>query len=191
MTPPPDELDLATLHELLASDDVWVDPDPATESAVVDAIVGDRGQIRPPGRPRARRSLTAAAVLAAISVGAVVGTLALSRDAAAPGVAVALAAADPSASMSASATVDRRPGGVRIVLDVGNLPPAEAGTFYQAWLTNDVERVSAGTFHLRGSTGEIELWCGIDEPGYSTLAVTLERMGADDGPVVLTGRIDR
>jgi hypothetical protein len=189
MTEPPDELDERTLSELLASPAVWIEPDPATEEAVVDAIAGERSVDRRTGV--GRRLVTAAAAVLVIASAAVIGSMVLTRDASTPGVAVALASTDPSSAVTANATVDRRPGGTRIVLDASGLPPAAAGSFYHAWLTNDVERVSAGTFHLRGTTGEIELWCGIDDPEYSTLAVTLERTGGRAGPVVLVGRIER
>lgn len=192
----PDPDDAHALHELLASPAIWDDPDPAIEDAVVAAIVAERDQ-RPIGpvdaAPHRRpRWLAAAAAVLVVAAGSVVaGVALLSGEARPPGVAVALAAVDPTRALTASAMVERTPQGVKIVLDASSLPPAEAGTYYQAWLTDGDDRVSAGTFHLREGAGTIELWCGLDDPHRSTLAVTLERMDEDAaGDVVLTGVID-
>ena len=85
------------------------------------------------------------------------------------------------------------PIGTRIILDVAGLPPAEPGTYYEAWMRVDAETgVSAGTFHLRGGDGEIELWSGVTAADYPLLTVTVQDEGqaASSGVVVLRGRID-
>jgi hypothetical protein len=40
-------------------------------------------------------------------------------------------------------------------------------------------KVSAGTFHLRGGNGQIELWAGVVGPEFTRLAVTLEPVDDD------------
>ncbi|CAN5409336.1 hypothetical protein BH23ACT3_BH23ACT3_04130 [soil metagenome] len=197
------ELD-RTLSAMLSSPAVWTEPPPDGEETLVRAIGRELRSEHPttPTTPTTRRATwlwSAAAAVVLIAGIATVAAVMSTRDATSPGVAVALASADPAGSMTATAMVERTGGGVKIVLDPSQLPPADPGSYYHAWLTNDRDRVSAGTFHLRGGGGTIELWCGIDDPAYRTLAVTLERVEneateqATDGggqPVVLVGRIN-
>jgi hypothetical protein len=197
------------LSAMLSSPSVWAEPPHDGEEALVRAI-GREARAAPPGlvstrqaTRRAGRRVAAAAAVVLIAGSVTVAAVASTRDGAAPGVTVALASADPAGTMTATAMVERTAGGVKIVLDPSELPPADPGSYYHAWLTNDRDRVSAGTFHLRGGGGSIELWCGIDDPSYRTLAVTLERVerepagappntgdGGGGHQVVLVGRIE-
>lgn len=206
---PVDEFDApvdAGLADLLASPSVWAEPPPELGDRVVEAITGEhslhhitRAERRfdvpaaqesvssvpvSGGRGGTRTSapLVMAAAAMVLVMAVAVGAVALTRSGGGDGgVAVALAAADPAHAVSASAVVDVTPKGTKIVLDAGNLPPAEPGTYYHAWLASDHERVSAGTFHLRGGDSRVELWCGIDDPEFTTLAVTLESTGRPTG----------
>ena len=59
---------------------------------------------------------------------------------------------------SAVATVEETGSGVAIELDVSGLPPAEPGTYYQAWVKGPDGLVTVGTFHMRG--GDDTSSCG-------------------------------
>lgn len=205
-----DELD-PRLGELLASPSVWAPAPPELAERVVEAIVAERaasgaerhhvveiGAVDPVGGHRSRRTtspvvLLAAAALVLVVAGVVaVGSVSLLRsDGTGDGVAVALAAAGPTRTATATAMVDTTPKGTKISLDASGLPPAEPGTYYHAWMVRGHERISAGTFHLRGGDGRVDLWCGIDGAEYTTLAVTLESVdGGNGGEYVLIGTID-
>lgn len=195
------------LQSFLASRSLWHEPDPGLEDAVVAAVAAAPGSDHAAGTStphrHQRRRLTVVAAAAAVALvvtgGVATGVALLRGDAGEPGVAVALAtttsgatAADGAAlgDRAPVAMVDTTPAGVRIVLDTDELPPAPAGAHYHLWLVNDGDRVSAGTF--LGGGGRVELWCGVDDPGYRTVAVTLEHVDDPDnsGTVVLEGSID-
>ncbi len=104
----------------------------------------------------------------------------------------ALEGTDLAPTATAAAEVSETPLGTRIVLDVSGLPPAEPGTYYEAWMrTGPEEGVSAGTFHLRGGDGDIELWSGVTLDDYPLITVTIQPEGesASSGVVVLIGRL--
>lgn len=109
------------------------------------------------------------------------------------GIELALAGTDLAPTASANALIDQGPLGVRIRLDVSGLPPSPEGTYYEAWVRKSPEvGVSAGTFHLRGGDGEIELWAGVSTDDYPLITVTLQQEGdgpASSGKVVLKGRL--
>lgn len=107
---------------------------------------------------------------------------------------VAMAGTDLAPDASAVAEVLATPLGTRIILDVTGLAPAPEGQYYEAWLRQNPEiGVSAGTFHLRGGDGAIELWAGVLVDDYPLITVTLQDEGAgaaSSGRVVLAGRVD-
>ncbi|HEY7070469.1 MAG TPA: anti-sigma factor [Acidimicrobiales bacterium] len=145
---------------------------------------------------RTRWQWPAAAAAAALVL--VVGVAALliapgGDDSHPPGEAFSIAGTPMVPGASAVATVDAQPAGVAIVLDVHGLPPADPGTYYQAWVEGAAGRVTVGTFHMRGGDGWIYLWSGVDADRYPMLRVTLEHEGDGDGAsddVVLSGAID-
>lgn len=195
------------LQSFLASRSLWHEPDPRLEDAVIDAVAAERSRAAAPlvghgvgeGVATERRHRTLVALAAAAAVLVVAGTVAVGTatvwrgDPGGAGVAVALAATtgDPSITTvtEPTAMIDTTPTGVRIVLDTADFPPAPSGAYYQVWLVNDDDRVSAGTF--LGGGGQIELWCGVDDPGYRTVAVTIQAPsdGGLDGTVVLEGHM--
>ncbi|MEO1061265.1 MAG: anti-sigma factor [Actinomycetota bacterium] len=215
-----DELDpdeLAALEGLLSNDAVWVEPPADLEDAVVAAITAEAATsgVAPPtaapapppmtARPSEstgstdnvvafrRRALPVLGAAAAIVL-AVFGltTLFSGGDDGPEGRIVELAGTDLAPGASAEADVVDTPAGVKILLDVSDLPPAPEGGFYQAWVRNADGGVSAGTFHLRGGDGEIELWSGVPIDEYPIITVTLQMEGegpASSGQVVLRGEI--
>jgi hypothetical protein len=93
---------------------------------------------------------------------------------------------------SAVATVEELGSGVAIELDVSGLPPAEPGTYYQAWVKGAEGLVTVGTFHMRDGDDSVELWSGVPVDRYPTLTVTLQEEGGgqeSSGRVVLSGEI--
>lgn len=201
------------LAGLLGDPELWGATDQATEDAIVAAIAAEKSSmpvdrstsdesVRQPGATpapvvplsSARRLLApvlagVAAALVLLAGFALFGSGGDDLD----GLDVALAPTDIAPEAEAVATVAETPLGTRIVLDVSGLPPAAPGTYYEAWMRIDADAgVSAGTFHLRGGDGEIELWSGVSPEDYPLLTVTVQDEGeaASSGVVVLRGRID-
>lgn len=110
------------------------------------------------------------------------------------GLELALEATDNAPGASATATIADTPLGTRIILDVTDLPPAADGTYYEAWMRVDAQiGVSAGTFHLRGGDGSIELWAGVTVEDYPLFTVTIqdEAQVESSGVVVLRGLVEQ
>ncbi len=107
---------------------------------------------------------------------------------------IAMAATELAPGAEAVADVVATPLGTRIILDIRGLTPAPEGQYYEAWLRQSPEvGVSAGTFHLRGGDGTIELWAGVTMDAYPLITITLQEEGAgaaSSGQVVLKGSID-
>jgi len=176
-------------------------PTPAFEPRPVMVAVGAGGEAPGPAHPapahRRRRWHWPAAAAAAVLI-LVVGAAALlvvpgEDDNHPPGEAFDLAGTEMVPGAWAEATVDAQPAGVAIVLDVHGLPPADPGTYYQAWVEGGAGKVTVGTFHMRGGDGWIYLWSGVEAERYPMLRVTLEQEGDGEdasGQVVLAGAID-
>jgi len=149
---------------------------------------------------RSRRSrrgrwlpLAAAAAVAVIALGALAAVNLRATDTSTEVQTVALAPTELATEGTVVAEVAELQNGVRIVLDLNGLPPAPEGYFYQAWLVRPEPRnaVSAGTFHLRGGDGSIELWAGVSTEEYTTLSVTLspESDPTSPGDRLFTGQL--
>jgi hypothetical protein len=134
-----------------------------------------------------------AAAAALVVIVGIVGVIRVTRDEDHPtGAEFAIAGTPLVPNASANAMVEDQAAGVSIKLDVKGLPPAEPGTYYQAWVSGSSGAVTVGTFHMRGGDGWIYLWSGVETDRYPTLNVTLESEGIDptsSGLVVLSGRI--
>ncbi len=200
----PSSEELATIEELLARPEVWREPPPDLEDRVVTAIAT---LATADARPASLNSLTdqrsalsprnvpwwlgAAAALVVVVVGMAFVTIrggGPSADAL-----VALVGTDAAPDASAKAALTETPAGLKIVLDVDRLAAAPNGYFYEAWVSSETIRVSAGTFHLRGSDKSIELWAGVTDPEFDMLAVTLEPLDGNtdsSGDVRLRGVFD-
>jgi Anti-sigma-K factor rskA len=97
---------------------------------------------------------------------------------------------------SASVAWRQTGSGLAITLDPTGLPPAEPGTFYEAWLKSpDGDLVPIGTFHMRAGDDDkepVELWSGVDAEDYPIMSVTIQTAGEgteSSKKVVLTGSL--
>lgn len=184
LTEPSDD-DLAALAALLARADTWAEPPRELEDSVVAAIAGEAGTLRPAARvtgaeERAREMWSGSRMLgaAAAVVIVVVGIVLMTRGAS-DGVTFALAGTDAEPEASAEVVVSATPAGLKILLDTEGLPGAPEGYMYEAWVGDGTIGVSAGTFHLRGGDGPIELWAGVTGPEFHRLWITLEPIDDD------------
>ena len=181
----PNDDDLTALALLLSRTDTWDDPPRELEEAVVAAIGGEAGA--PPTAARRGRSARRARLVwsrsrvlgaAAAVVAVVVGVVLMTRGAT-EGVTFALAGTDAEPGATAEVVVSATPAGMKILLDTDGLPGAPDGYMYEAWVGDGTIGVSAGTFHLRGGDGPIELWAGVTGPEFDRLWITLEPIDDD------------
>lgn len=185
--------DLDALARLLGSRAVWDDPEPGLEDRIVAEVAAqvDAAPRMPtaPGRSE-RRHLRLIGAVAVLFLVVGVGIAMLAGDGT-DGTQLALEGSELVPGASAIADLERLDEGLRVVLRVTDLPPAEPGTYYQGWVRNDDgEAVTIGTFHMRGGDGEVELWAGVTEEEYPIITVTLQQEGAgaeSSGVVVLSG----
>lgn len=201
--------DPVELDALLADPALWGDPPAGTEAAVVAAILREAGTDpvtsrhddhaapAPAPLPVARRPVAAWVAAAAAAVLAVVVLLSPSPDddgdTPSPDAVATLAGTELASDARADVEVVALPNGVRIMLQVQDLPPAPPGTYYQAWVRRSPEEgVSAGTFHMRGGDGPVVLWAGVSTDDYPLLTVTLQQESEgpeSSGQVVLRGEL--
>ena len=184
----PSDDDVAALAALLTRAETWDDPPRDLEDAVVSAIVSEASELSratqiTPAEHRARavwsrsRMLGAAAAVAVVVVGIV-----LMARGSTEGTTFALEGTDAQPGASANVIVSATPAGLKILLDTEGLPGAPDGYMYEAWVGDDTIGVSAGTFHLRGGDGPIELWAGVTDPSFDRLWITLEPIDDDASP---------
>lgn len=147
------------------------------------------------GRParsawRSRLLLAAAAVVLLGLL--VVGGLRVGRNTTPGGTEVALTGTEGMPGATATAELRKEPAGVSVQFEVGGLPPAPDGSFYEVWLVGKTGKVSAGTFHRRGPQDRIKLWLGVDPDGYDAITVTRQPTAGGttaDGVVLLRGKL--
>lgn len=97
---------------------------------------------------------------------------------------------DPASNARATVGLLSEPSGWEIRLLAEELPAAEPGSYYAAWLQGSDGFVPLGSFHQRGGSEEIILWAGVNVDNYNTMLVTLQREGEPPQPsgvVVLLG----
>ena len=148
---------------------------------------------RTPGRVTA---LVAAAAMIGIALGTAAG-LTLGRDTVVEGsspVQIAMAGTALSPAVTGRVEVSDTASGLEVRLWLEGLPPAPAGTYYQAWMKGDHGAVTIGTFHLREGTGEeaVVLWSGVELAAYPTITITRQREGdgaESSGDVYASGSI--
>lgn len=184
----PSDDDVAALAALLTRAETWDDPPRDLEDAVVAAIVSEASELSratqiTPAERRARavwsrsRMLGAAAAVAVVVVGIV-----LMARGSTEGTTFTLEGTDAQPGASANVVISATPAGLKILLDTEGLPGAPDGYMYEAWVGDDTIGVSAGTFHLRGGDGPIELWAGVTGPEFHRLWITLEPVDDDASP---------
>ena len=183
---PDQQARLAELRSVLGSDFVWEEP----PDDLRDRIIGDI-QGSGPSRNRWLWAVAAAAVL----VLGTVGIMNLLDEEIPPSVAtVALAGTELAPDASGTAELIPTPNGWAIAFDATGLPPAAAGTYYEAWVNNGQQGVAVGTFHMRGDEPTpIALWSGVDLREYRTINVTIQTEGEGPQPsgiVVMSGTAD-
>jgi hypothetical protein len=183
---------------------VWAEPSPTGIDDLLAAIDAESGAktragavpARPapshtPSWARSRRLMIVAVAAGIVVLAGVVGVIVRSADDDASRT-FAVAGTELAPDASAVASVKETGSGVAIELDVSDLPPAEPGTYYQAWVKGPDGLVTVGTFHMRGGDDNVELWSGVPLDRYPTLTVTLQQEGAgqdSSGQVVLSGDI--
>lgn len=179
-----------SVQALLAHQETWAEP-PADLRARLRATVTAAAPV-PMNRRRRRPAmlLTAAAGLVLL-VALVTGVVVARSSSPAPMATSALAGTSLAPAASGTATVHAAASGFRIALDVHNLSPAPAGSFYEAWLKDPSGHlVAVGTFHARQGGRGIGLWSGVDPHRYTTMTVTVQQEGSapvSSGRVVLKG----
>jgi Anti-sigma-K factor rskA, C-terminal len=187
-------------RDLLADDAVWAEPSPTGVDDLLaaidaeshaDATAGAAAARPAQSRRRSRRLMLVAVAAGVVVLAGVVGVLVRSADDDASRT-FAVAGTELAPDASAVATVEETGSGVAIELDVSGLPPAEPGTYYQAWVKGPEGLVTVGTFHMRGGDDHVDLWSGVPLDRYPTLTVTLQQEGggqSSSGQVVLSGDI--
>jgi hypothetical protein len=212
---PDDELaegaraELDDLLQLFAASSTWEQPPPELGDDVVAGIRAAGPAVAVPSSPGAPTAATAPALqphafpetqrrrwlrpvlaaAAAVVIVAALGAVLTSRGNP-DGRSFALAATEVVPGAGGRATVVETGSGLSISLSIDGLPPAEPGTFYQAWMRGEAGSVPIGTFHARRDDGRIELWSGVDVGDYPTMTVTIQQEGAgpeSSGVVVLRG----
>jgi hypothetical protein len=99
-------------------------------------------------------------------------------------------AAQPGAS--AVVTLDPKPAGVDISIEITGLPPSTEDTYYAAWLRGPEGVVPVGSFHWKKAANPISLWSGVEADRYPTFFITRQREGDPPTPsadVVLQGQL--
>jgi hypothetical protein len=184
---------LERTRALLDDPALWVEPSPALERRVIDAVtnpvtnavtnpVTDPVSNATPVTPvasagrRLRNALlgAAAALLLAVGAAAVVTT---HRDHPVE-FAAALHGTELAPTASGSVTMTQTSSGWRIHLKATGLPRLDGGRYYQGWLKDAAGTlVPIGTFN---QPADVTLWAGVPPSSYPTITIT--RQEASSGP---------
>jgi hypothetical protein len=201
---------LDELHSLLAEPAVWVEPNPALQERIVDAITEARDTPSPTpvpsqvagtppvvdeltARRRSRRIRylvigVAAAVL--LAVGVTIGVT--NHGSRGVEFAASMTGTELATGASGHATLRQTTGGWKIHLRATGLPRLDNGQYYEAWLKSPAGiLVPIGTFN---QPADVTLWAGVPPSNYPTLTVTRQRANgnpASSGQVVLIGTTHR
>jgi hypothetical protein len=199
------------IEAFLSRPDTWDDPPADLEAQVLRAIAAEAGTgdasdvpVAEPVELAARRRspfvatprwLSAAAVIAVVVAGAVLTIRAFGSDRPETDASVdaELDGTELAPTAHAFVNLESTPAGLKILLDAEGLPGAGPDQMYEAWVSDGSIGVSAGTFHLRGGDGPIELWAGVADPRFTILTVTVEPVDGvaeSSGQVVLRGEFE-
>ncbi len=192
---PADDEQLDLIRGVLSGPSTWAEP-PGSVVEEMLAIIGREGPVSAQESKQAKGSwrrpwLVAAAAVAVISL-LVVGAVAIFDQPDLETV-VAINGTDLAPTATGIATLRPTASGWYIRLDLGGLPAAPEGSYYEGWVWSEDEGVSIGTFHLRGGPEPVVLWSGVDVAEYPAIWVTLQDEGA--GPeasdrIMMKGRVD-
>jgi hypothetical protein len=145
-----------------------------------------------PRRLRLRYAVPLAAAAAAVFTVSVIGV----QQALAPeepgGVTFSAVGTQFAPQATGTVTVAKAAAGFRVVIDVHDLPAAQTGSYYTAWLRGPNGVVPLGSFHARQVAKPITLWSGVDPADYPRFSVTLQQEGAPPAPsgvVVMSGEL--
>lgn len=167
---------LDRIRSLLERAETWAEPPAGLLEDILEATDREPARVMPAPRrrPRYLPGLSIAAVLAIVLVGLI---LFLDQGPAEQDdMVVALAGTELAPGARGEARIDETPAGWYIRLQVGGLPPAPEGSYYEGWLWREGEGVSIGTFHLRSSE-PIALWSGVSPDEYPVVRITLQDVG--------------
>ena len=195
---PATRADIDHLRDLLADEAVWLEPDPALEDRILNAIASEVAA-SPPAHPqpavtpiRRRPGRVMYAALATAVAAAIIGVVAvrLSTNHATPTFTAAMAPSNLAPGASGDATLTRTDAGWRVALHVAGLPRLDNGRFYEAWLKNGAgSLVPIGTFN---SGPDVTLWAGVTPQDFPTITVTEQQANgtnSSSGLRVLAGPI--
>jgi hypothetical protein len=150
-------------------------------AAEVEAPASLRARIGAQRRPRRSRAprvaLFGAAAAAAVAVA--VGLAVVRSGGSGERFHAALGPTALAPRAGGEATLTKTTSGWRIELRATGLPRLDGGRFYEAWLRN-----AAGTLVPVGTFNEgrnVTLWAGVSPKDFTTLTVTRERAGGDQG----------
>jgi hypothetical protein len=203
--------DLDALRALLATPDLWVEPDSMLEDRIVAAIAMESAPPVDPvaasagpvqagnGRAAARanrrwspKKTAWSAIAVAATVLAILGGIAVfgSRGPSREHFSMALAPTGLVPNARGQASLTKTTSGWRIELDATGLPRLDGGQFYEAWLKNDAGvLVPVGTFN-EGTN--VTLWAGVSPVDFPTFTITKEQADnnqASSGERVLVGML--
>ena len=207
-----DQRALDDLASILSDPSLWETSDPADEAAIfaaIDELAAAEPATAAPGLPNTPVTVPvdlsheelpsnvvsissnrrwagpfAAGIAAALAL--VLGISAVTGGSDRNGIELALNGTELAPEADGVVEIVETPNGTVLLLDVSGLPPAAEGSYYEAWVRQDAEvGVSAGTFHLRGGGGDIELWAGVSAEDYPLFTVTIQ----DEADPVSSGRV--
>lgn len=187
---PEEKAHLDSVRRTLADEATWEIPPQSVADGVLNEI---RAETNPFDVP-ARRPSVPRLLAAALTLGAILLVTALALGSFDRGTQVALAGTELQPAATGSAWLEPTDAGWAIRIDLEDLPPAEAGYYYEGWVwSDDGEGVSIGTFHLRNGMEPLQLWAGVDVLEYPSIWISLQAEGG--GPqvseeIVMRGRLE-
>ncbi len=184
---------VASWTRLLADPDVWVEPPPDLEDAIVSSIRDASAPTRTWASSTGRSGSWVRPLLAGLAVAAaiVAAVLLFNRDGREQFAAASLAGTELAPNAHGDASVYQDTAGFRIELEADGLPALNGGRFYEAWLKGSGGLVPIGTFS-KGNGETVTLWSGVSPRDYPTLTVTIEAPDgnqASSGQRVLAGAV--
>lgn len=187
---PENKAHLDKVRRTLAEKTTWEVPPQSVAEGVLTEIRAETNPFDTPDRrPSVPRLLAAA-----LALGTILLVTALALGSFEKGTQVALAGTELQPTATGSAWLQQTDAGWAIRIDLEDLPPADAGYYYEGWVwSDDGEGVSIGTFHLRNGTEPLQLWAGVDVLDYPSIWISLQAEGA--GPqvseeIVMRGRLE-